>query len=170
MPIVGTCEQVLGCPHIRGSRDMSNLTSSSVPPPGLEKVPQRAPHQWMIYDDLMVSFTLPGVMADDVWDRFVAAFWQNSIRVYCGAAIGTVDVSSLQRQRIIDVLTKKQITTAAITDDAVIRGIATAVSWFGAKIKAFSWKDLHRGLEYLGVPESTAQTVRAELSRLRANG
>ena len=149
---------------------MPNLFSSSSSPADLSKVPQRAPHKWMVYEDLMVSFTLPGVMSDDDWDAFVSAFWANSIRVYCGAAIGTVDVSSLQRQRIIDVLTKKQITTAAITDDAVIRGIATAVSWFGAKIKAFSWRDLHKGLEYLGVPEATAETVRAELSRLKSAG
>ena len=116
------------------------------------------------------SFTLPGAMDDETWNAFVSAFWSNPIRVYCGAAVGTVDVSSLQRQRIIDVLTKKQITTAAITDDTVIRGIATAVSWFGAKIKAFSWKDIDKGLRYLEVPEPTADKVRDELNRLRAAG
>jgi len=147
---------------------MPNLTTGSPPKP-VTNAP-RAPHKWMVYESLMVSFTLPGVMADDEWDRFVEAFRANPIRVYCGAAVGTVGISSIQRQHIIDVLTEKQITTAAITDDTIIRGIATAVSWFGARIKAFSWRDLRKGLEYLDVSPATADRVQAELLRLKAAG
>lgn len=147
---------------------MPNLAST--PPPKASKGAIVAPHTFTVHGDLMVSFTLPGMMTDEQWDRFVAAFWNNPIKYYLGAAVGTVDISSLQRQRIIDVLTGKAITTAAITDDAVIRGIATAVSWFGARIKAFSWKDLAKGLDYLNTPPEVAAAVLADLQRRKAAG
>jgi hypothetical protein len=43
-----------------------------------------------------------------------------------------------------------------ITDDVLVRGVVTAVSWLGANVKSFAWKDIDRAFARLGVLERKA--------------
>ena len=144
--------------------------SNPTPPSGPARGAVIAPHTFMVHGDLMVSFALPGRMADEPWNRFVTAVRGSPVRYYLNAQVGTVEISSAQRTLISGVLTSKGITTAFITDDSVSRGVATAASWMGARMKAFPWKDLRKGLEYLHTPPTVAASVEAELSRMRTAG
>src|SRR5690242_17139423 len=99
----------------------------------------RAPHKWFILADVVVSFTLPGAVHDDDWMPFVNAIRNEPVTRYLGTAIGVIDVTSVQRKLISTELSRKRIPVAAVTDERVIRGIATAVSWLGVDIKAFAW-------------------------------
>lgn len=147
---------------------MSNPTST--PPSGPGRGAVIAPHTFMVHGDLVVSFTLPGRMADEPWHRFVTALRTNPVKYYLHAQVGAVETSAVQRTQLSSVVTAKGITTAFVTDDALSRGIATAASWLGARTKTFNWPDLRKGLEYLHTPPAVAAQVEAELNGLRAAG
>jgi len=44
------------------------------------------------------------------------------------------------------------VPVAVVSDSSMTRGIVTALSWFGKKIRAFQPSQLTEALEYLGVP------------------
>lgn len=127
----------------------------------------RAPHHWTVINDTIVSFTMPGTVSDEDWIPFVEGVKRPGVNRYLGTAIGVVEVNSVQRNLMGNALYSRKIPVAAITDEALIRGIATAMSWIGVKIKAFPWSDLNKGIEYLGVKEPWAAQMAAYLNDLR---
>jgi hypothetical protein len=128
-------------------------------------------HQWIVLGDLMVSFTRPGKEGPDaLWQTF-AKDLSKGIGRYLATSVGTVEVTSVQRKLVADVLRNRNIPTAAVTDERLVRGLITAVAWLGADIKPFAWADLHGAIEYLRVPSifsdkahETAMRWRSELA------
>jgi hypothetical protein len=74
----------------------------------------------------------------------------------------------IQRKSMNNVLDGKELLTAVVTDDIVIRGTVTALSWFNKKIRSFPAASLDDALEYLDVPDAQIELVVREVDVLRS--
>lgn len=123
-------------------------------------------HRWVIIDDLMISVTLPGPSDDSVWRAFARDLSTKGVTKYLGTAVGTVEVNSVQRRIVADALKLRRTPCAAVTDDKVVRGFITAVSWMGVDIRAFSWSDLRAAAEFLRVPPENVDKMIEAVTKL----
>jgi hypothetical protein len=113
------------------------------------------PHTWVVAGDVVISLTQEGAIPDDTWDRFVEDIQRETTTKMLGIGIGAISVNSRQRRKLVAVMHDKRV--AAVLGSSVARGIATALSWMGLKIRAFAWKDLAGSLEYLDSPRVTVE-------------
>jgi hypothetical protein len=128
------------------------------------------PHTWVVAGDLVISLTQEGVIPDDIWDRFVEDIQRKTTTKMLGIGIGAISVNSRQRRKLVAAMHDKRV--AAVLGSSVARGIATALSWMGLKIRAFAWKDLAGSFEYLDSSRVTidegVEIVREMLVRAKA--
>jgi len=87
------------------------------------------------------------------WLRDVPA---SGVKKYIGATGLGFQLTGDTRKRCNDVLKAQQIKFVTITDSALVRGFATAASWFGIHIAAFSWHDLSEAMSWLELDAKTA--------------
>jgi hypothetical protein len=59
-----------------------------------------------------------------------------------------------QRRSLNHLLDGRVVPVAVLSDSARVRGIATALSWFNRRIRAFKAKDLPGALAFLEIPSS----------------
>jgi hypothetical protein len=75
--------------------------------------------------------------------------------------------SSVQRSKLSRIPELKKIPSAVVTSSAVGRGIVTAVSWLGTKVRAFAPVNLRDALDYLRVPEGVHDGLLREVASMR---
>jgi hypothetical protein len=73
-----------------------------------------------------------------------------------------------QRSVMTKALGGRQMRNAVVSDDMLIRGIVTALSWFNPKIRSFRSDDLEGAMRYLGLPPARFDEVRDEVAVLQA--
>jgi hypothetical protein len=82
--------------------------------------------------------------------------------------------SAAQRKAILDASGGKGLPAAILTDSVVVRGIATAISWFVPDVRAYPPGDLQSALDHLKIttPQRAVQRVIDELKHemAAANG
>lgn len=106
---------------------------------------------WSTNYGVMIVASTDGDIADSDWDRILADMEKYPINNYLGVTTGTTTATPLQRKRVSDILTRRGISTAIITDSRLTRGLVTAVSWFTKNIKAYSHADLSIALARLNL-------------------
>lgn len=128
--------------------------------------------KYVVLQDLAISVAAPGKLdggaisdADmrGLWDIYEKA----PITRYLGATMGQVALSSVQRKTGADMLRKRGIRTAVVTDDAIVRGFVTAVGWMGLNTSAFSWADLKGAMKYLEVTGALEERAMSMIAKLR---
>ena len=92
---------------------------------GSHHMPQEA-HSWLIIDDVILSFTRPGLTDDALWIAFAKDLRNAKVSKYVGAAVGVIDVTSVQRKIVADALRERKLPVAAISDERLVRGMITA--------------------------------------------
>jgi hypothetical protein len=107
--------------------------------------------KWVRDGDVMVNVNTSGNMGDELWDRFVEQLSAFDYKCYIGASLGILELSAAQRKHAASALRTNGVQVVIITDDVLVRGVVTAVSWLGANVKSFAWKDIDRALARLGV-------------------
>jgi len=132
----------------------------------------RTVQKLVIVQDLLISVACAGssdggVPSEADTAKFITALETAPITRVLATSVGDISTSSTARKRDAEALKKRGIRTAAVTDDAMVRGIVTAVSWLGANIAAFSWANTTGALEYLGVTGLLADQALTALNRLR---
>jgi hypothetical protein len=127
----------------------------------------QAHSSWVILDNLMISVVTTGTMGDELWERFLRDLSTKPVTKYLAATLGRSEATSVQRKNVADISRAKGIRTAVVTDDGVVRGFVTAVSWLGANMRAFPWANANDALTYLEVTGPAAQRALAELAKLR---
>lgn len=105
---------------------------------------------WQRDGDLVYSFATPGRLEDNDWIVLINEIKNNPVTKYLGATRET-EVSTVQRTLMRETFKTKRVKAAAVSGSALVRGIVTAVSWFGADIKSFTWADVRKALKYLQV-------------------
>ena len=122
--------------------------------------------KWFKDGDVMVGVNTPGNISDEVWSKFLADLSADDYSCYIGCSLGILEVSAPQRKQAANALRHNKVALAVITDDVLVRGVVTAVSWLGANVKSFAWKDIDHALERLEVMDRKGQ-IMATIERLR---
>jgi hypothetical protein len=128
--------------------------------------------EWVILGDLAVMCASRGDVPNDRWLEYMEALRTNRVSKILASTVGPVNLTSIQRKQASEIADQLQITSAVVTDEQIVRGFMTALSWVGVKIKGFSWDDLDQAIQYLQVPlamvgrvEQTAKEMRFRLQR-----
>jgi hypothetical protein len=124
-------------------------------------------HDWVILDDVVVTITRPGESEDSVWKDFAKDVETKKVTKCLGGALPSASLTSVQRKIVADALKKNAVRVAAVTDDRLVRGVITAVSWLGVDIKAFDWSQVRDAATYLGIPENKLSPAVEALLRLK---
>ena len=115
--------------------------------------------KWRRVGDVMICVSGNGAVPDEVWARYLDSLENEPITKYIGVTIGSTQVTSVQRKSGTEVLKRRGIQPAVVTDDRLVRGIVTAASWLGLDIKAFATDDIPKALEWLGVDVGLSQEI-----------
>jgi hypothetical protein len=118
------------------------------------------PIKWTFVGELVVSFTGGGVLLDQDWDALILDMKTKPVKGYLATNYGSIEVSSVQRQRFAENWKVKKFPVAVVTNERLVRGLVTATSWLGVNIKAFDWTDLRVAVRHLGATESEAEVLR----------
>lgn len=107
----------------------------------------------------------PDTPTDAEWGLLVVAMrrerHQRTLVVSAGGG-----PSAAQRKAILDASGGKGLPAAIITDSVMVRGIATAISWFVREVRAFPPSDLQGALDFLGIT-TDAKTVQRVIDELK---
>jgi hypothetical protein len=73
----------------------------------------------------------------------------------------------VQRSKLSRIPALKRVPSVVVTASTVGRGIVTAISWLGTKVRAFAPAHLDDGFDYLGLPPGLRPAVLREVAALR---
>lgn len=118
-----------------------------------------------VVDDVVVSYATPGTLADEDLTRIVEACCADSTRKYLSVSVGEIMVTAKQRAEARKL---SRVRIAAIIDSAVMRGVVTALSWFGVKIAAFAPDRLEHAIAALEVSPGQRVRILALLASMKA--
>lgn len=107
-------------------------------------------------------------MPVEPWEQMIRDLQTLPIRGYLGTSEGAVQVTATQRKMGVDAMGNRGLPTAIVTESRVVIGLVTTASWLGAKIKAFSWPDLHLATRYLGSSQAQHDEIAAAIQQMRA--
>src|SRR5262245_55976862 len=124
--------------------------------------------KWTIVADVFIYHTTGGPAPESTFDLFVKDLKSRSYTKFLGASTGAVEATSVQRKSGSEALRGRNIPSAVITDERLVRGIVTAVSWLGVNIKSFPWADAREAIRHLGVTRDIEDRVFDALMGLRA--
>ncbi len=122
--------------------------------------------KWVKDGDVMVNVNTSGNIGDELWESFTAELGAFDYKHYIGASLGILELSATQRKHAAAALRANGVSVVIITDDVLVRGVVTAVSWLGANVKSFAWTDIDRAFARLGVLDRKA-TLMPLIERLR---
>jgi hypothetical protein len=125
--------------------------------------------KWTVVGDVFIAHATAGPMQESVWELFVKDLKSKPFTKCLVTSKGVVEVSSVQRKSGSEALKNRNIPSAVVTDERVVRGIVTAASWLGVNIKAFSWAELRDCLQHLRIGSENEERVMAALDALRAS-
>jgi hypothetical protein len=126
---------------------------------------RRHPHvveaifKWVKHGDVMVNVNTAGTMSDASWSMFVAELGARDYTRYIGASLGNFEITAVQRKDAAAALRGNGVAVAIVTNDVLVRGLVTAVSWLGANVKSFARADTSRALVWLGVAEREVELL-----------
>ena len=116
--------------------------------------------KWVKTGDLMIAVNTAGNISDELWARFMEDFGADGHRAYLGGSLGILEVSSAQRKSAAKAMRERGFAVSILTDDVLVRGIVTAVSWLGANAKSYPWSQLDLALGRLDVGVAKTEVVR----------
>lgn len=129
---------------------------------------------WIVEGELMVSFWLAGPIAPEVWRDYCEALASGVTHKLLAASIGPVEIDAVQRRQINEALrARPPIAVAVVTDEALVRGQMTAMTWLGhIDVTSFPWHKLAEAYWHLSprdVSEKRALEL-VDIVRRRAEG
>lgn len=123
--------------------------------------------RWQVVDDLVISYATEGKLQDEEWTQLIHNVKTKAVTRYLNLSVGSVEVNSIQRKAMIDVLNAKKVAVVVVTDDSIVRGLVTAANWLGVNVKAFSWKEIEKAVSALGFADVNARKVLLAVQELK---
>jgi len=125
-----------------------------------------------VMDDLLLSVSVAGttdggVLGNEDIDRLMASLRSEKVRIYMAGFIGSAGSTAVQRKEGAELIRSRSIPVAVVTDDRIVRGFVTAVSWIGANVSAFSWSKSNNALAFLAVAEERRASITQAFNRMR---
>lgn len=125
----------------------------------------RSVFQWVVVGDVIISCSSAGEIPMETWRSYQASI--ASCSKCLGLSIGNTSINSIQRKEVNEMMKRRALRVVSVSDDSLVRGIVTAISWFGVDIKAYSWANLKDAVNHLGIPPHDAEPVIFAAERLR---
>lgn len=125
---------------------------------------------WTMVTDVMVSFASPGLITQESYERWIKDFSTKKFSRYLVTTVGIVQLTSIQRKGVADVLRSRKIDVAVVTDEMLVRGLVTAISWMGVSIKAFPWSEMRAAARHLRVSALLEERLVEAVLLLRSAG
>lgn len=102
------------------------------------------------------------------WNAFIEAFAASPVRKLMVWSPGMASPNAEQRASAVSTFRGKgaAFRASVMTRSRIARGAATAISWFGPKIRGFSLEELQKAIDHLGVDESEWAEIRAVMDEL----
>jgi hypothetical protein len=112
------------------------------------------------------------------WRRYLAACANASDKVRANVVVTSGGgPNAAQRAELSNLPNLMTFPTAVVSSSIVVRGIVTAISWLGKRIKAFSPADIDSACRYLALTAETkpkvllaVRAMQTELGHARAAG
>ena len=120
--------------------------------------------QMATIDDLLVTFVTPGRISDEAFAAYIAALKDRKITKYMATVGSVVEFDSLQRKKAAEA--GRRLRAVAVTDDRMVRGIVTAMSWLGIDVKAFSWAEVPAAIKHLECTKNE-ERILAAIKKMR---
>lgn len=105
---------------------------------------------WQLIGDVLLSGWTPAEFQSDRWREYLEMLQDERVRISMALVRGSVTISANQRGEAAEALKKRGLPVVVLTDSRFTRGMLTALSWLGAKIRGFSWADIDKALEATG--------------------
>ena len=122
--------------------------------------------KWTSVGDLLISCAR-GPTQNDVWETFLKELSTKPYTKLLATIAAPMEVSSVQRNAGYAAIKGKKLKVAVVTDEKVVRGMATAASWMGVDVKAFSWNELRAAISSLGLTGPTVDDAYDHTETLR---
>lgn len=120
----------------------------------------RAIMRWVVVEHVIVNCSTKGEISNSDWDAFCNDLKKHRITRSLGLNLGEASMTSLQRKSAGEIAKSQNIKSAIITDNGIVRGVVTALSWFGINIKGFSWGEFDEAIRYLDISPSLEDRVK----------
>jgi hypothetical protein len=132
-------------------------------------MPNKANFRWADVERVMVGCSggASAPMDDVQWKAFAKDLQTKHVSKFLQGVVGSVEVSTVQRNLVVDILKARKIQTVVITDERLVRGMITAASWAGADIKGFSWADVQKAVQAVTESSASAEKVLTTLLGLK---
>lgn len=106
---------------------------------------------WVRTGELLVSFFCAGPVAGPAWAELCRAIAQPQTRAVVLASIGPMELDAASRSALGEALrVAPRPSLAVVTDEALVRGTMTAMSWqWPVQVKMFAWHKLREAHAYL---------------------
>ena len=123
--------------------------------------------KWTQVGDVLIVCSTSGTMPEQGYDQLMKAAQSAPIKKMIALNAGTTEVNSVQRKQAAELNKAKGLNCAVVTDDRLVRGIVTAVSWLGGNLKPFSWSNLRDAVRYLKVSPNVEEEIVNRCLRLK---
>lgn len=127
--------------------------------------------EWKRVSRVLVAHATDGPIESEHFARFLRALQTEDFDVYLATTTGAAEMSSTQRRSASDALSSRGKPTFIVTDSRLVRGIVTAASWLGVKVKSYPWADLDRAIDdlvtLLALSETEQRSVSDTVHQLR---
>lgn len=109
-----------------------------------------------VVDDVVVSHATRGTLSDDDLQRIVSACCASNVRKYLSITDGEIVVNAKQRAEAKKLA---HVQIVAVIDSPLMRGVITALSWFGVKVSAFAPNQLEQAIDRLEVSRTSRARI-----------
>ena len=137
---------------------MTKDTEFNVPKDG------RSNFNWALLGELLISFGMPGQISQERFKEFLDTISNRKPLYLLAVSTGASTINSVQRKTGAEVVKVSGIKIAVVLDNAITRGLITALGWLGLPMK--SCANEIQALEYLapqGIEPSKVLEIVAKL-------
>jgi hypothetical protein len=118
---------------------------------------------------VLVTYTTAGALDEQTLGLAFVTLADPKITRHLAGVGGTVESTSHQRLQAGEIMkAKRDFKMVFLADSLIVRGIATALSWFNVSSKAFSSFKKEQALRWLDIPPSLDAEILATMNELTA--
>lgn len=124
--------------------------------------------RWTQAGTVLISYIQEDVaIADELWDRWIAAFSQPGVQQLIIGCWGAVQPTHQQWRRANKAMRERGFAVTCITESRHTMALIKAASWVGTKAQAFAWNQMQDACEFAGVAKEERVEIKARVVALR---
>lgn len=122
---------------------------------------------WVRVGEVFILFGRAGKAPEERMNAVFDGLRQPGVKTAVGASVGSIRLTSVQRRELSDCIRGMNLVT--VNDhNPIARGIITALGWFGLKIKAMHWHQIHAAVEAIDPEEASAEDLEAVVRAIQS--